>query len=54
MGHNPTKQEMMDILALADLDKSGTIDYMEFLTLMALQMKQPFTEEELIAAFEVY
>lgn len=54
MGHNPTQQEMKDILALADLDKSGTVSYQEFLTLMALQMKQPFTEEELLAAFELF
>lgn len=37
-----------------DTDKSGTIDFQEFLGLMAWKMKETDIEEELIEAFKVF
>jgi calmodulin len=37
-----------------DADGNGTIDFPEFLTLMARKMKDSDTEEELIEAFKVF
>lgn len=53
LGHNPSPQELNDMVALVDTDKSNTIDFQEFLTLMALRMKQPFSQEEVMDAFLV-
>lgn len=53
LGHDPTKQELDDMVQLVDTDESNTIDFQEFLTLMALRIKQPFTEEEVMDAFLV-
>lgn len=41
------------MVQLVDTDESNTIDFQEFLTLMALRIKQPFTEEEVMDAFLV-
>ena len=37
-----------------DVDGNGTIDFPEFLSLMARKMKDTDTEEELIDAFKVF
>jgi len=37
-----------------DADGNGTIDFPEFLSLMARKMKDTDTEEELIEAFKVF
>jgi calmodulin len=37
-----------------ETDKNGTIDFPEFLSLMARKMKDTDTEEELIEAFKVF
>jgi len=39
---------------LVDADGNGTIDFPEFLSLMARKMKDTDTEEELIEAFKVF
>lgn len=53
LGHSPSKQELIEMIKLVDLDKSRTIDFKEFLALMALRLKQPFAADEVIAAFAV-
>jgi len=40
--------------AAVDADGNGTIDFPEFLSLMARKMKDTDTEEELIEAFKVF
>jgi len=41
-------------ITIADIDGNGTIDFPEFLSLMARKMKDTDTEEELIEAFKVF
>ena len=39
LGHNPTEEELVQIITEVDDDRSGSIEFPEFLTLMARQMK---------------
>ena len=39
LGHNPTEEELVQIITEVDDDQSGSIEFPEFLTLMARQMK---------------
>ena len=52
-GQNPTEAELQDMINEVDADGNGTIDFPEFLSLMARKMKDTDTEEELIEAFKV-
>merc|ERR1711979_117916 len=52
--HNPSEAELQDMINEVDADGSGTIDFPEFLTMMARKMKDTDTEEELIEAFKVF
>eukprot|EP00438_Fugacium_kawagutii_P009821 Skav212322 [mRNA] locus=scaffold3374:164609:165441:- [translate_table: standard] len=58
LGQNPTEAELQDMINEVDADGNGTIDFPEFLSLMARKMKDPLrdtdTEEELIEAFKVF
>jgi len=54
LGQNPTEAELEDMINEVDVDQNGTIDFMEFLNLMAKKMKESDTEEELIEAFKVF
>ena len=45
-GHNPTEAELQDMINEVDADGNGTIDFPEFLSLMARKMKDTDTEEE--------
>lgn len=54
LGQNPTEAELGDMINEVDADQNGTIDFAEFLTLMAKKMKETDTEEELIEAFKVF
>merc|ERR1711939_647859 len=45
---------MGDMINEVDADGNGTIDFPEFLSLMARKMKDTDTEEELIEAFKVF
>lgn len=51
---NPTEAELQDMINEVDADGSGTIDFNEFLNLMARKMKDNDTEEELKEAFRVF
>merc|ERR1711869_7301 len=53
-GQNPTEAELQDMINEVDADGNGTIDFPEFLSLMARKMKDTDTEEELIEAFKVF
>jgi len=54
LGQNPTEAELHDMINEVDADGNGTIDFTEFLSLMARKMKDTDTEEELREAFKVF
>ncbi|KAG6753794.1 hypothetical protein POTOM_041793 [Populus tomentosa] len=54
LGQNPTEAELQDMISEVDADQNGTIDFPEFLNLMARKMKDTDSEEELREAFKVF
>lgn len=54
LGQNPTEAELQDMINEVDADGNGTIDFKEFLTMMAKKMHETDTEEELKQAFKVF
>jgi calmodulin len=54
LGQNPTEAELHEMIHEVDVDCSGTIDFPEFLTMMAKKMKDTDTEEEIKEAFKVF
>jgi calmodulin len=54
LGQNPTEAELQDMINEVDADDNGTIDFPEFLNLMARKMKDTDSEEELKEAFCVF
>ncbi|WOL19637.1 calmodulin-1-like [Canna indica] len=54
LGQNPTEEELQEMIQEVDADGSGTIEFGEFLNLMARKMKESDVEDELIEAFKVF
>jgi len=54
LGQNPTEAELQDMINEVDADGNGTIDFPEFLTMMARKMKDTDSEEEIVEAFKVF
>ena len=54
VGQNPTQIELDEIIKMVDEDGSGTIDFDEFLILMARKLKESDTEDELFEAFRIF
>ncbi|CAM6035712.1 unnamed protein product [Sphagnum compactum] len=54
LGQNPTEAELKDMIHEVDADGDGTIDFSEFLDLMARKMKDADSDEELKEAFKVF
>ncbi|KAH3848093.1 calmodulin-A-like [Dreissena polymorpha] len=54
LGQNPTDNELKDMINEVDIDGNGTIDFAEFLTMMANKMKDSDQEEEMREAFRVF
>ena len=46
LGQNPTEEEVKEMIDEVDADGSGSIDFPEFLSLMARKMKESDTNEE--------
>ncbi|XP_036047269.1 calmodulin-A-like [Onychomys torridus] len=51
---NPTEAELQDMTNEVDADGNGTIDFPEFLTMMARTMKDTDSKEEIREAFHVF
>ncbi|XP_059408174.1 calmodulin-1-like [Carassius carassius] len=54
LGQNPTEAELQDMINEVDADGNGTIDFPEFLTMVARKMKDMESEEEIREAFRVF
>ncbi|XP_031243434.1 calmodulin-like [Mastomys coucha] len=54
LGQNPTEVELQDMVKEVDLDSNGTVDFPEFLTMMARKLKDTDSEEEIREAFRVF
>ncbi|KAJ5427821.1 calmodulin [Penicillium cf. griseofulvum] len=53
-GSEPSESELQDMINEVDADNNGTIDFPEFLTMMARKMKDTDSEEEIREAFKVF
>ncbi|XP_062144651.1 calmodulin-2/4-like isoform X2 [Alnus glutinosa] len=53
LNENPTKEEVGDMIGEVDADGNGTIDFEDFLNIMARKMKENVAEE-LKEAFKVF
>ena len=53
LGQNLSEGEIKEIIDEVDEDKNGTIDFQEFLSLMARKMKILDKEDELLDAFKI-
>ncbi|KAG8649749.1 calmodulin-like protein 11 isoform X2 [Manihot esculenta] len=51
---NPTEEELQRMINEVDVNGNGTIEFGEFLNLMARKMKESDAEEELKEAFKVF
>lgn len=54
LGHEPTQDELNDVINEHDADGSGQIEFQEFCVLMAEQMTDANKEETLQAAFNTF
>ncbi|KAL5334497.1 hypothetical protein BJX70DRAFT_378229 [Aspergillus crustosus] len=54
LGQNPTETELQDIIDELDVDRTGTIDFDEFLVMMSRKVKDSDPEAELREAFAVF
>ncbi|KAK7613018.1 hypothetical protein IWX49DRAFT_51713 [Phyllosticta citricarpa] len=54
LGQEPTEEELRDIVNELDVDTSGSIDFEEFLKMMAAKSKSMDSEQELRQAFAVF
>lgn len=54
LGQNPLELELKDLVNEVDMNNDGTIDFPEFLTMMARKMKDLDTEAEIAEAFKVF
>ena len=54
LGQNPTEAELQDMVNEVDIDGNGTIDFPEFLAMMAKKTKGADSEEEIREAFRVF
>jgi calmodulin len=54
LGQNPTEAELHDMIGEIDTQGNETIEFPEFLTMMARKMQDPDSEEEIKEAFKVF
>merc|ERR1719229_1171701 len=54
LGQNPTADEVQDMINEIDANGNGSIEFPEFLSLMARKFADTDVEEQLLAAFKVF
>ncbi|EGG02963.1 uncharacterized protein MELLADRAFT_109742 [Melampsora larici-populina 98AG31] len=54
LGQNPTEAEIIEMINDVDADGDGLIDFPEYLIMMARQMKDPNSEDDIRHAFQVF
>jgi len=54
IGQNPTEAELQDMVNEVDKDGTGSIDFPEFLSMMAIKVNQQNAEEQIREAFQVF
>ena len=54
LGIDPTEAELQEMINEVDTDHNETIEFSQFINLMARKIKDVDSEEELIAAFKVF
>jgi len=54
LGQNPSEEDLIAIIEKVDVDKSGEIDFKEFLSIMAIKLKESDSEEDLLEAFRIF
>jgi len=54
LGQEPTEEELNDMINEVDVNGNGTIDFEEFLDMMARKMRETDTAEEIRQAFRVF
>ena len=54
LGQSPSEAELQDMINEVDIDGNGTIDFKEFLGLMARKMRDYDNEDEYIEAFRIF
>jgi len=54
VGQNPSEAEIQDMVMAVDKDGTGSIDFPEFLMMMALKFNTENAEEEVREAFKVF
>ncbi|KAK8709646.1 hypothetical protein V6N13_060659 [Hibiscus sabdariffa] len=54
LDQNPSEEELQDMIKEVDADGNGSIEFSEFLSLMAKKMQESDAEEELKEAFKVF
>lgn len=54
LGQNATEEDLRQMINEVDADGSGTIDFAEFLTLMARKIKTKDSDAEILEAFKVF
>ncbi|EME38390.1 hypothetical protein DOTSEDRAFT_75810 [Dothistroma septosporum NZE10] len=54
LGQNPSESELKDMINEVDVDQTGSVDFSEFLQMMALKLKDTDEEQALYEAFRVF
>ena len=54
LGQNPTEDELQDMINNSDVDGNGTLDFSEFLIMMARKLQHMDHEQEIKEAFKVF
>lgn len=54
LGQTPTEAEISDMINEIDIDNDGTVDFSEFITMMARRMKTSDDQEVIKEAFRVF
>ncbi|KAJ8606814.1 hypothetical protein MRB53_040681 [Persea americana] len=54
LGQNPTEEELQDMVNEVDTDQSGSIEFNEFMAMMATTIRPKDFAEETMAAFRVF